>query len=301
MIIKKGFITIIVLLGSIQCVFGGSENIDSSKIGSSTGVTKRGHAKPILNNNIDRTLLRPVDAEKIEEPSSNLKKERNVDDVLELLKTERVKLQELENKFKKLESGGVAKSEDVKNNTKALKEKKVVKIEQKTEGASLKTGTSAIMYNGFPKKEFAGEDIPDVKQYVTEDIEEAKTNINKKLIERLSKITKDASLLDIAESFYKLSEYDSALKMYKLLSPDAISVEQYVWAQYQIANCYRNMKKYDQASSEYQRLIHQYPNNYLIEQAKWYIDDINWWKLWYEKNASNNNQLSTAGNGGETR
>jgi TolA-binding protein len=61
------------------------------------------------------------------------------------------------------------------------------------------------------------------------------------------------------------------------------------------------MKKYDQASSEYQRLIHQYPNNYLIEQAKWYIDDINWWKLWYEKNASNNNQLSTAGNGGETR
>lgn len=109
-------------------------------------------------------------------------------------------------------------------------------------------------------------------------------DISEDLNRRLSKVIGNGRLLDLAECFYKLWEYNNALQTYKLITPSDVSSDQYMWAQYQIANCYRNMKEFDQAINEYQHFIDQYPTGDLIEPAKWYIDDANWWKSWYKKN-----------------
>ena len=125
--------------------------------------------------------------------------------------------------------------------------------------------------------------------------------LTNELIHRLSKVIGDMSLFDLAECFYKLCEFDNALQMYKSITQIDISLDQYTWVQYQIANCYRNMKKYDLAFSEYKRFVSQYPSSDLIEQAKWYIDDINWWKSWYEKNTLANNLLLAVSNSNESK
>lgn len=78
------------------------------------------------------------------------------------------------------------------------------------------------------------------------------------------------------------------MQTYKLITSSDVSLDQYRWTQYQIANCYRNMREFDLALSEYQRFVNQYPTGDLIESAEWYIDDVNWWKSWCEKNAVNN-------------
>ena len=43
------------------------------------------------------------------------------------------------------------------------------------------------------------------------------------------------------------------------------------------------MKKYDIALSEYQRFVNQFPESDLTGQAKWYMEDIGWWKAWSGK------------------
>ncbi len=111
---------------------------------------------------------------------------------------------------------------------------------------------------------------------------------------RLEKAMKMANSFNVAECYYKLCEYENALKMYKLLTPDTCSVEQYHWAQFQIANCYRNLKDFDVALGEFKRFISLSHDNELIDQANWYIGDIQWWKSWNEKKSMLNNQLLAA-------
>ena len=135
------------------------------------------------------------------------------------------------------------------------------------------------------------------QQRTRKDKREQETGANEDLSHRLSKLTGNGRLLDLAECFYKLCEYNNALQTYKLITPTDTSLNQYIWAQYQIANCYRNMKEFDLALSEYYRFINQYPGGDLIEPAKWYIDDIIWWKSWHEKNSLVNNRLPELPNG----
>src|SRR3989304_6213418 len=233
MVAKKGLIFVGIVLGCMPCLFGNDEKIVSNKTNYLPTIPQKVDAR--ISGDIERPLLRPVvykkeesipnsKNQKTEELPSGSKREDGVESLLFLLRTEREKLQELENQYnKKSESG-------------------------------------------------------------------TKNTIN----QRLEMIIKNVSQLDVAECYYKLCEYDNALQMYKLFSPNNTSSDQYIWAQYQVANCYRNMKKYDIALSEYQRFVNQFPESDLTDQAKWYMEDIGWWKAWSEKNTLANNQLLTA-------
>ncbi len=111
---------------------------------------------------------------------------------------------------------------------------------------------------------------------------------------RLEKEMKTANSFNVAECYYKLCEYENALKTYKMLTPDNCSAEQYQWSQFQIANCYRNLKDLEAALGEFKRFIGLSHDNELIDQANWYISDIQWWKTWNEKKSLLNNQLLAA-------
>ncbi|MGR3317807.1 MAG: tetratricopeptide repeat protein [Candidatus Anammoxibacter sp.] len=85
---------------------------------------------------------------------------------------------------------------------------------------------------------------------------------------------------DAAEVFYEMSRYIEALKMYKSLQTDKPNVKDFIWAQFQVANCYRNLGKFDKAVQGYQDFINKYPDNFWTEQALWYLEDAKWWKEW---------------------
>ncbi len=85
---------------------------------------------------------------------------------------------------------------------------------------------------------------------------------------------------DAAEVFYELGKYEKALNTYKLLRPDYPKENDYIWSQFQIANCLRNMRKFNESIKEYQDFINKYPDNFWAEQAAWYMEDAKWWLQW---------------------
>ena len=95
------------------------------------------------------------------------------------------------------------------------------------------------------------------------------------------------SPFDAAEVLYEIFKYTEALKMYKSLQKDAPNEKDYIWAQFQIGNCYRNLGKFDKAVQGYQDFINAYPDNFWTEQAIWYLEDSKWWKEW-------NNRISVS-------
>src|SRR3989339_730229 len=160
-----------------------------------------------------------------------------------------------------------------------------------------KIGTSIEISNRDSIKDVSVKEGSSTAQlYTMKNNNKSESGTKNTINQRLEMIIKNVSQLDVAECYYKLCEYENALQMYKLFSPNNTSSDQYIWAQYQVANCYRNMKKYDVALSEYQRFVNQFPESNLTDQAKWYVEDIGWWKAWSEKNTLANNQLLTASN-----
>ena len=97
---------------------------------------------------------------------------------------------------------------------------------------------------------------------------------------------------DSAEVFYEMGEFKKALNMYKSLANNTPNVADFIWAQFQIANCYRNMKELDKAAKNYQEFINKYPDSFWADQASWYIEDVKWWKKWNSKVRSNDKSLS---------
>jgi tetratricopeptide (TPR) repeat protein len=306
MIMKKGLVFIGIILGSMSCLFGGGENIPSSGLGDPSTVSKKVHPKAKLSSDIERPLLRPVILKKedtmVKEQKTvetNPKKEQGFENVLLLLKAEREKLQELEREYKKLEKkmvegDNVKRYEvDVSDTSKmVLTPEGRDKIGERTEIA----GTSSAILDGNTIKSISSSPLFNASEVV----KKSKNGFDNDLNQRLVKVVKNVSLIDLAECFYKLGEYNNALQTYKLLTPKDISLDQYTWSQYQIANCYRNMKKFDIAFGEYQRFIDQFPGSDLIDQAKWYMEDVNWWKSWYAKNTLIDNQLIALTNGHES-
>ena len=120
---------------------------------------------------------------------------------------------------------------------------------------------------------------------------EEKARMSNRLHHYLSGIEKEIPPITVAECFYKLGEYEKALQGYKNILQEEVTPYQYMWARYQIANCFRQLKKYDDALNEFRHFIDENPKSELIVQAKWYIDDIAWWKEWQEKNTLKNNKL----------
>ena len=278
MVAKKGLISLGIVLGCMPCLFGNEEKIASHKTNCLPASPQKVDAR--ISGDIERPLLRPVvykteeaisnsNNQKTEEAPSGSGKEDGVESLLSLLSTEREKLQELENQYNKIGNNVFVEPDSTKN-----KDGDSIKDVSVKEGSS--TAQLYVMKNN--KKPEVGTNNTNTKN------------------QRLEMIIRNVSQLDVAECYYKLCEYDNALQRYKLFTPNNTSLDQYIWAQYQVANCYRNMKKYDVALSEYQRFVNQFPESNLTDQAKWYVEDIGWWKAWSEKNTLANNQLLTASN-----
>ena len=312
MVAKKGLIFVGIVLGCMPCLFGNDEKIASVKTNCLPTAPQKVDAR--ISGDIERPLLRPVvykkeeaisnsKNQKTEELPSGSKREDGVENLLSLLRTEREKLQELENQYNKIGNNVFVELDDTKN-----KDGDMNKITESLPAApenslsqsgniQAKIGTSAKISNGDSIKDVSVKEGSSTAQpYTMKNNKKPEVGTNNTINQRLEMIIKNVSQLDVAECYYKLCEYDNALQRYKLFTPNNASSDQYIWAQYQVANCYRNMKKYDIALSEYQRFVNQFPESDLTDQAKWYMEDIGWWKAWSEKNTLANNQLLTASN-----
>ncbi len=93
----------------------------------------------------------------------------------------------------------------------------------------------------------------------------------------------NVDLLGTADGLYKLSQYEAALQIYQSIDPEKTSEEDNGWILYQTANCCRNLNQFDNALKTYQTLLAKYPNTCPAKEAHWYLEDLNWWKQWYEK------------------
>lgn len=299
---KNVFICIWIVL-SYMPFLTGNDHIDTSKIVNISSLESRIMlTKPEVNNNIERLLLRSVKLNEkntviANRESANLlfkpETEQNIEGITSILSAEKKKLNELEDEYKKLEKE-LIKSVDTKNydlsdlrqnelSSESFSADKLTTIKNSVEGT-----TSSLLEKRYPMKNAVSRISETRDQQCIIKDKQAETEISEDLNLRLSKVIGNWRLLDLAECLYKLGEYNNALQTYKLITSSDVSLDQYMWVQYQIANCYRNMREFDLAVSEYQRFIDQNPNGDLIEPAKWYIDDVNWWKTWYEKNTLNN-------------
>lgn len=82
--------------------------------------------------------------------------------------------------------------------------------------------------------------------------------------------------IEIAENLYKLGEYKLALDIYELTNKEDLENEKKSWILYQMANCSRKLKLFDKALKVYRNIQDQYEDTFWAEQAKWYINDIQW-------------------------
>ncbi|MEK7775753.1 MAG: hypothetical protein AAB331_00055, partial [Planctomycetota bacterium] len=227
------------------------------------------------------------------QPDTQIQDEHSEEAVLSILKAEKEKLQALEKKYGQLadefkleasseEKGLSAQAAILNNKPTPVNDTSSAKnaLLSKTEGKPAK-GISTTAGNRA-----AGQQ---------------KVSSEETLDSRLEKEMKTINSFNAAECYYKLCEYENALKTYKMLTPDNCLAEQYQWAQFQIANCYRNLKDFEAALGEFKRFAGLSHDNELIDQANWYISDIQWWKTWNEKKSLLNNQLLAASGNKESK
>ncbi len=81
---------------------------------------------------------------------------------------------------------------------------------------------------------------------------------------------------ELAESLYKLGGYNSALDLYKLINKNSLEKDKKAWITYQIANCYRKQRLFDDAVKVYRKMLNEFEGTYWAKQAQWYIQDIQW-------------------------
>ncbi len=309
---KTGLVIIVIVLGFMPCLFGNDKDVASTKTNYLPSLPVKSDGR--ITADIERPLLRPVvyrkeeqvqkpGNQKVEGTPSEPKKEEGVESLLSLLRTEREKLQELEQQYNTIGNNGYpgqnsagVNREGVNTMTEPTSVSQVAQSSQ-PDSIQMNSGTSTEIPGGDAATEVsAGKGGAAPQLSVMKNNKKSETALSSATNKRLEMIARQVSQLDIAECYYKLCEYGEALQTYKLLTPANTSLDQYVWAQYQIANCYRNMKKYDSAFGEYQRFVNQFPESALADQAKWYMDDVTWWKGWQEKNTSAGDQLLTASN-----
>ncbi len=219
-------------------------------------------------------------------PDTQAQGEHSNEAVLSILMAEKEKLRVLEKKYGQLEGEfkleadseekGLSAQSTVISNKHIPANAPVSKTEGKpAKGISANAGNRAVGQPKAPSEE--------------------------SLDSRLEKEMKTVNSFNAAECYYKLCEYESALKTYKTLTSDNCSAEQYQWAQFQVANCYRNLKDFDTALGEFKRFAGLSHDNELIDQANWYISDIQWWKTWSEKRSLLTNQLLAASGNKESK
>ena len=311
MIIKTVLILVGIVLGSVYCLFGNDENVSSKKANHLTAATQKAESR--ISGDIERPLLRQVvlkkeeaaldlNSQKAEQSPSASKKEEGVEHLLALLRAEKENLQEMENKYNKMRNILPAEPDGAKNNNEASeKTTRAMPVAEKHLSQSLKApaesnASEETANKDSIQKETKVEGGATAQSSVMNNNNTPEAAAKMTRNPRLEMILKNVSQMDVAECYYKLCEYENALRMYKLFAQNNGSSDQYVWAQYQVANCYRNLKKYDSALSEYQQFVSQFPDSDLTGQAKWYMEDIGWWKAWHEKNTLANKQVLTVSN-----
>lgn len=330
--LKTTYIALGFVLMHAPCLMGGGENISNNKISATPDKLQTN-----LSNDIERPLLRPIQV-KIEEkpvasepkeqapelfemevqepevvaappsqpqplpqlqpqplalPDIQTQDEHSEEAVLSILKAEKEKLQALEKKYGQLEDEFKL---EVGNEEKGLSAQTTILNNKPTPANDTSSAKNALLSRteGKPAKGInttAGNRAAG----------QQKTPAEESLDSRLEKEMKTVNAFNAAECYYKLCEYENALKTYKMLTPDNCLAEQYQWAQFQIANCYRNLKDFEAALGEFKRFAGLSHDNELIDQANWYISDIQWWKTWNEKKSLVNNQLLAASGNKESK
>ncbi|MDR4498662.1 MAG: tetratricopeptide repeat protein [Candidatus Scalindua sp.] len=81
---------------------------------------------------------------------------------------------------------------------------------------------------------------------------------------------------EIAENLYKMEEYELSLDIYLLIEEENVDAENRSWIKYQIANCYRKLKKFDKAVHVYKEVQSEFKDSYWAKQSQWYIKNIEW-------------------------
>jgi len=81
---------------------------------------------------------------------------------------------------------------------------------------------------------------------------------------------------EIAENLYKMEEYELSLDIYLLIDEEDVEAENRSWIKYQIANCYRKLKKFDKAVEVYKEVQVEFKDSYWAKQSQWYIKNIEW-------------------------
>ncbi|GJQ49659.1 MAG: hypothetical protein HKUEN01_20450 [Candidatus Kuenenia stuttgartiensis] len=269
-----------VFISSERCLF--SETVNSGKNAGTGEIQDVSHGSSALVGTL-----------------SGAGEHQGVERVLSNLNVENERLRELEKKYLTLQ--GVTSETGIGKYFKsgATKDIDSVAVHEvgnvsKTDGQSDAGDTSNEISEYTPlqySKNF--EDAVPQKEEVDASVEdgEERARMHNRLHRYLTGIEKETPPITIAECFYTLGEYEKALQGYKNIPQEAVTPYQYMWARYQIANCFRQLKKYDDALNEFQRFIDENPKSELIVQAKWYVDDIAWWKEWQEKNTLKNNKL----------
>lgn len=112
----------------------------------------------------------------------------------------------------------------------------------------------------------------DFAENKTDDIEKEEIIINEEYIEKI------INPFEIAENLYKLKEYKTALDIYGLLNKEGMKGNKGVWISFQIANCHRRLKQFNEALEVYRNLETTQKGTYWAKQANWYIKEIEWQK-----------------------
>ena len=81
---------------------------------------------------------------------------------------------------------------------------------------------------------------------------------------------------EIAENLYKMEEYELSLDIYLLIDEEDVVEENRPWIKYQVANCYRKLKKFDKAVQVYKEVQSEFKDSYWAKQSQWYIKNIEW-------------------------
>lgn len=285
-----------IVINSERSLFGDSENIGkNAAVMENQGIFLAG-------NNTQEISSKSSDTDKT---SAGVKEYQSMENVLSNLNAEKERLRELEQKYLKLQ--GVTSEAGLGKYFKSGTEKDIGSVSvpeaSKLSKTVNQTGignvsnmiTESSPLQGSKNVQYLKNDgdteLQKEHDNVVEMEDEKKAGVSSRMLQYLAGREREVNPVIIAECFYKLGEYEKALQSYKNIPQEEVLPHQFIWIQYQVANCYRYLKKYDDALNEFQNFIDKYPDSELVVQAKWYIEDINWWKEWREKNTLKNNKL----------
>ena len=207
MLMKKGLIFVGIVLGCMPCLFGNDEKIASVKTNCLPTASQKVDAR--ISGDIERPLLRPVvskteetisnsNNQKTEELPSGFKKEEGVESLLTLLRTEREKLQGLENQYRKIGNNVLMEPDGAKN-----KDGDMSKITESLPAApengfspsgnlQAKIGTSRETSNGDSIKNVRVEEGSSTAQlYVLKNNKKSELGTNNTINQRLEMIIKN--------------------------------------------------------------------------------------------------------------